>query len=122
MNRMLLILIATLSLMGGCATSSAVKTVEHGPPLRAFAAETAREFQIPASDAPTALNTFSRQANTQVLFDYNALRVRQTRAVEGTLPPSVALTSLLKDTGLVARDVNERTVAITPDPSSHAIH
>jgi hypothetical protein len=38
------------------------------------------------------------------------------------LPPSDALEALLKDTGLIADDVNERTVAIMPGPSAHSVH
>jgi hypothetical protein len=60
------------------------------------------------------LNEFSRQANKQVLFDYSVMSTRQTRAVEGMLQPSDALRSMLKGTDLVARNVNELTVAIMP--------
>ena len=76
--------------------------------------EESRKFDIPAADASTALLEFSQQADRQVLFDYAVLRNRRTRSVEGTLPPSEALRSMLKGTGLVADNVNEMTVAVTP--------
>jgi hypothetical protein len=53
-----------------------------------------------------------------VLFDFSVLRNRQTRGVEGMLQPSEALRSMLENTGLVASNVNELTVAITPDRST----
>ncbi|MBS0416303.1 MAG: STN domain-containing protein [Proteobacteria bacterium] len=124
MNQKLLALIALLFLTAGCASSSAVKTrnVEHGqPPVQSSTPEPAGEFHISAADAASALNEFARQSDTQVLFDYNVLRTRQTRAVAGTLPPSDALEALLKGSGLIATPVNEHTLAITPDRSGHAM-
>jgi hypothetical protein len=124
MNKVLLSLIGLLCLISGCAASSVVSTrdADHvASPVQSVAPEEAREFHIPAGDAPTALNQFSRQAHRQVLFDYVTLQKRQTRAVEGTLPPSQALKALLKDTGLISDDVNENTVAIMLDRSRHSI-
>jgi hypothetical protein len=120
MNRVLLSYVSLLSLISGCTSSSALSTHDAGqkmPSVESGAHEELRQFNIAAGDAPTALNEFSRQANKQVLFDYAVLRTRQTRGVEGMLQPSEALRSMLKDTGLVARDVNELTLAITPDRS-----
>jgi hypothetical protein len=123
MKTVLLSSIGLLCLIAGCASSSAVKTraVELPPPLASSNTdETAREFHIPASDAPTALSVFSRQADRQVLFDYVVLRDRQTRAVDGVLTPSGALETMLSGSGLIAEVVNERTLAITPDRSGHS--
>jgi hypothetical protein len=104
MNRVLLGYVSLLSLLSACTSS---------PPLSTHKEEL-RSFHIPAEDAPTALNEFSRQSNKQILFDYMVLRNRQTRAVDGTLQPSAALGSMLKGTGLVARNVNDLTVAVVP--------
>jgi hypothetical protein len=117
MNRVLLGYVSLCLLISGCTSSSALSTRDAGhktPSVESGAHEELRQFNIAAADAPTALNEFSRQANKRVLFDYSVLRTRQTRAVEGMLQPSEALGSMLKDTGLVARDVNELTVAIMP--------
>jgi hypothetical protein len=125
MNRVLLSLIGLLSVISGCASSSAVssRNADHVvSPAQSTAPEEAREFHIAAADVPTALNEFSRQANKQVLFDYVALRERHTRGVEGTLPPSESLKALLKDTRLIADNVNELTVSIMPDRSIRSIH
>jgi hypothetical protein len=121
MNRLLLSYVSLLSLISGCTSSAALSTHDAGVKMSSVesgAHEELRKFDIPAGDASTALNEFSREANKQVLYDFNVLRNRQTRAVEGMLQPSEALKSMLKGTGLVARNVNELTVAITPDRSS----
>jgi hypothetical protein len=123
MNTLWLSSMSLLCLMTGCA-SSAVKDREVEPPapVRSFLnSGAAREFHIPAADAPTALSAFARQADTQVLFDYRALRERQTPPVDGILTPSDALAALLSGTGLVAEVINERTLAITPDRSRHSM-
>ena len=124
MNKVLLSSVGLLCLVSGCAASSATMTRGAGPatsPVQSVASEEALEFHIPAGDAPTALNQFSIQSNKQVLFDYVVLQKRQTPAVEGTLRPSEALKALLKNTGLIADDVNENTIAIVPDHSEHSI-
>jgi iron complex outermembrane receptor protein len=73
-----------------------------------------RPFKIAAEEAPKALNEYSIQANKQLLFDFQALRNRSTRGVEGMLTPSAALKSMLEGTGLVARNVDEMTIAVEP--------
>jgi hypothetical protein len=117
MNRVLLSYVGLCLLISGCASSSALSTHDGGhkmPSVESGAHEELQQFNIAAGDAPTNLNEFSRQANKQVLFDYSVMSTRQTRAVEGMLQPSDALRSMLKGTDLVARNVNELTVAIMP--------
>ena len=118
MNRVLLGYVSLCLLISGCTSSSVLSTHDAGhkmPAVESGAHEEVRKFNIAAGEAPTALNEFSRQANKQVLYDFNVLRTRQTHAVEGMLEPSAALRSMLKGTGLVADNVNELTVAIVPD-------
>src|SRR5262249_10799732 len=81
--------------------------------LPAFAAPKLQTFYIEAGDAALTLNEFSRQAGLQLLFDYNVVRGRQTRAIKGELEQSAALQQMLADTGLVFEYVNDRTLAIT---------
>jgi hypothetical protein len=117
MNRVLLGYVSLLSLISGCTSPSALSTHDaaHKMPLvESGTHEELREFHLAAGDAPTTLSEFSRQSNKQVLFDFDVVRRRQTRVVEGTLPPSEALRSMLKGTGLVADAVNEKTFAVTP--------
>ena len=118
MNRMSLSYLGVLSLLTGCATQTALQAPTAGHQAPASAVATAadsqpRSFDIKAEDATVSLNEFSRQANLQVLFDYRKLQGRQTLAVMGSLPPEQALTSMLKNTGLVFTYVNDRTIAIT---------
>ncbi|HVO45088.1 MAG TPA: TonB-dependent receptor [Steroidobacteraceae bacterium] len=72
------------------------------------------EFHIAAGDAVFTLNEFSRQSGLQLLFDYNEVRGRTTRAIDGEFEPAAALRRMLADTGLVFDFVNERTLTITP--------
>jgi hypothetical protein len=120
MNRVLLGYVSLLTLISSCTSLATLSTHDTGhkiQPVESGAHEELQKFNIAAGDAPTALNEFSIQANKQVLFDYAVLRDRQTRGVEGMLQPSEALRSMLKDTGLVADNVNEQTFAIMPDRS-----
>lgn len=81
-------------------------------PLGALAINS--HFHIEAGDASLALNEFSRQSNLQVLFDYNVLRKKTTRLVDGDLKPARALKKMLAGTGLVFDFVNDHTLAVTP--------
>jgi hypothetical protein len=121
MNKVLLGYVSLLFLSFGCTSPSALSTHDAGrkmPSVESGANEELRKFDIPAGDAPTTLSEWSRQADKRVLFDFSVLRNRQTRGVEGMLQPSEALRSMLENTGLVASNVNELTVAITPDRST----
>src|SRR5690349_13525907 len=57
----------------------------------AFATPKLQTFHIDAGDATFTLNEFSRQSTLQLLFDYNIVRGRKTRAVSGEFEASVAL-------------------------------
>jgi iron complex outermembrane receptor protein len=77
------------------------------------AATALQSFHIDAGDATLTLNEFSRQSNLQLLFDYNVVRGRRTRAVSGDYEPTAALRQMLAGTGLVFDFVNDRTLAVT---------
>jgi iron complex outermembrane receptor protein len=79
----------------------------------AFAAPKLQQFHIDAGDATLTLNEFSRQSSLQLLFDYNVVRGRKTRAISGEFEAGEALKKMLEDTGLVFDFVNERTLAVT---------
>lgn len=81
--------------------------------LPARAAPKLHTFHIEAGDATRTLNEFSRQSSLQLLFDYNIVRGRKTRAVSGEYEASAALRQMLVDTGLTFDFVNERTLAVT---------
>jgi iron complex outermembrane receptor protein len=79
----------------------------------ALAAPKLQTFHIEAGEATLTLNEFSRQSSLQLLFDYNIVRGRKTRAVSGEYAAPAALEKMLADTGLVFDFVNERTLAVT---------
>src|ERR1700732_2353782 len=81
--------------------------------LPARAAPRLQTFHIEAGDATRTLNEFSRQSSLQLLFDYNIVRGRKTRAVSGEYEAPAALKQMLADTGLVFDFVNDRTLAGT---------
>lgn len=81
--------------------------------LPAHAIPKLQTFHMEAGDATLTLNEFSRQSSLQLLFDYNIVRGRKTRAVSGEFEAPVALTQMLVDTGLVFDFVNDRTLAVT---------
>jgi len=82
------------------------------PPVPA--APKLQTFHIEAGDATRTLNEFSRQSSLQLLFDYNLVKGRKTRAVSGEYAAIAALQKMLEDTGLVFDYVNERTLSVTP--------
>ena len=105
---------ASLILVGIAAAAGAATAA--GAAAAAYAAPVARpaRFHIAAGDAVFTLNEFSRQSGLQLLFDYNEVRGRTTRAIDGEFEPAAALRRMLADTGLVFEFVNERTLTITP--------
>jgi outer membrane receptor protein involved in Fe transport len=66
----------------------------------AFAAP--REFDIPAGDAAQSLTRFAQQAGVPLLFPYDLLQGRRTRALQGRMEVEPALRQLLSGSGLAA--------------------
>lgn len=89
-------LVVALSLCGAYETASA-------NPL---------PFDVAVGTAPATLLDFGRQAGLQLLFDFESVKQVETRAVAGQLEPAVALTEMLRGTGLTFSMVNDRTVAV----------
>lgn len=77
-----------------------------------FAAEPARQFNLPADEAERALKLFSEQSGTEVLFPTEVVRGVRTKPVTGTLAPREALERLISGTGLVVVQ-DERTGAFS---------
>lgn len=70
-------------------------------PTQVPATSTWTGFDIPAQPAAEALNAFARQSGWRILFPYDAVAGRQTRAVSGAMSNEAALERLLADTGLI---------------------
>jgi iron complex outermembrane recepter protein len=73
-------------------------------------------FSIPAGEAAVELKDFARQSGLQLLFDFTAVKAIRTRAISGQYEPEVALTEMLRDSGLGFERVNAQTIAIRPIP------
>jgi outer membrane receptor protein involved in Fe transport len=76
----------------------------------------AQEFHVPAGDATRTLTDFSRQAQLQLLFDYNVVSGHTTPALDGVFTPGDGLRRLLANTDLDFDFVNERTLAVMQKP------
>ena len=63
------------------------------------------DFNIPAGNLNSALNTYSQQAGVPLIVSADVVRGATTRGVTGNLPPDQALTRILAGTGFtVYRD------------------
>lgn len=70
--------------------------------------------EIDAGTAAVTLAEFIQQTGLQVLFEADAIRGHNTRAVTGQLEAHEALRVMLEGSGLVFEFINERTVAVRP--------
>ena len=75
------------------------------------------QFDIPAGDAVTALQAFSKQAGVQTLFSYDAAAGRRTPAIHGDLPDQQVLDELAKSAGLAVVSNDGHTITLQPAPS-----
>ena len=87
LKRVLLSGVGLCVLVAGCTSNPAVVSTHDSAqpasvPVMSRTLEEARQFDIPAGDARSTLNEFSRQSNVQMLFDFTALSGRQTAAVD----------------------------------------
>src|SRR3954471_13277468 len=74
------------------------------------AAETA--FDVPAQGLSAALNAFARQAGVQILFPYDAIEGRTSKALQGQYTTRKALDLLLAGSPLVIDSDNGRTIGL----------
>jgi iron complex outermembrane recepter protein len=73
-------------------------------------------LQIDAGIASVTLAEFIRQTGLQVLFETDAIHGHTTRAVSGQLNADEALRVMLDGSGLMFEFINERTIAVRPQP------
>jgi TonB C terminal len=82
----------------------------------ACAEEPRLEFNIPAQPLATALEQYGNITGRNALYNSNLLIGRRSTAVEGQIPPDVALTTLLGGTGLAASHVSPDSFFLLPAP------
>jgi outer membrane receptor protein involved in Fe transport len=75
-------------------------------------------FHVPAGDLTSSLNELARQADVEILFVSSLTEHRSAPTVEGTLSVADGLTRLLAGTGLLFRQVDSGTFAVTQDSAS----
>jgi outer membrane receptor protein involved in Fe transport len=74
-----------------------------------------RTFDIPATDAASALPEYARQAGVQIVAPGEQLAGVRTPAVRGSMDAHAALRMLLVGTGLKIADDDGRTITLTSD-------
>jgi catecholate siderophore receptor len=112
-------MLLALSLGGGLLQTASAQ--DHASAAIAIAqaasdTTTKRTFRIPPQPLPAALGEFTRQSGLRVRADTEVPVVRSA-GVEGRLPPVEALRRLVAGTGLVARVVDEETLAVQQENS-----
>jgi outer membrane receptor protein involved in Fe transport len=86
--------------MYGCGSAAAMALWMAATPVAA--AQQVRNFNISAGDLGSALNTFARQANREIIFSSALVEGKRTKGVRGGLEPYAALQALLQGTDLRA--------------------
>lgn len=82
------------------------------------AADTNRNFNVPAGEAAQTLKQFAAQAQREIVFSNDAIGRVRTNLVQGELTPAQALDVLLANTGLVAtQDAKTGAIAVKKDQS-----
>ena len=107
-------LLMALALGGGALRTAAAQ--DHASAAIAIAqaasdTTTRRTFRIPPQSLPAALEEFARQSGFRVRVDTEVPVVRSA-GVSGRLTPPEALRRLIAGSGLVARVVDDRTLAV----------
>lgn len=107
--------------MGQGFTSTALAALMIGvaTPVIAQSSDVARRFEIAAGPLDRSLPEFARQSGLQILYPSALVAGRQSPAVNGDLTSEVALTLLLRDSGLTYRQ-SRPTVFVLVDPSARA--
>jgi len=71
-----------------------------------------QEFSIDAGSADVSLIEFAKQGDLTIIFPYEKVQSRQSNALKGSFTIEQGITSLLKDTGLVASFETDGVVTI----------
>lgn len=85
---------------------------ESSPEAAQSANKAQLQFNIPSQDLATALSSFGKTANLQLLYSAELTRGLKTEGVSGTYTPEQALRILLAGTGLMARITDSGVVTV----------
>ena len=78
----------------------------------------AQDFNIPKGDLKAALDAYSLQTGSEIIYASSMLRGAQTSGVRGNLSSDAALSQLLRGTGFVVR--HDESGAIGIDRADHS--
>ncbi|HTO39646.1 MAG TPA: STN domain-containing protein, partial [Rhizomicrobium sp.] len=78
----------------------------------------ATDFNVPAGDLKSALDTYARQAGVDLVVSSNAVKNVKTAGVRGDIAPDEALSRILKGTGFGVYRQSSGALGITQKDSS----
>ena len=83
----------------------------------AMQGEHAERFYIQVEELAPALTEYSRQAELQVLFDYELIASVHVNKVDCICTRTEALNLILYNTGIIFDSINDHTLAFSPLPT-----
>lgn len=89
-------------------------------PETAHAQSQTQAYQIEAGDLEGALSKFGTESRIQLIYSPELLKGKRSAGLRGAYAPMDALRRLLENSGLVAEQVNEKTVVIKQAPPTAA--
>jgi TonB family protein len=104
--RCLAVVLFGLAILAGAKAQAAAPG--EGPAL-----ERPIDFDIPSQNLADALDRFSRTSNLQVLYDSRLAVGQHSTALNGVLPISTALKTLLQGTGLLIHYTSHHDIVLT---------
>jgi len=104
----------SVSLAVSCLIATSLSAVEPAQ------ASMRRPMNIPAQSLSTALQTFARERNLQIVFASDEVSSRSTSGAIGELTDAEALSRLLSGTGLSYRFLDEKTITVVPTSAAPA--
>lgn len=99
------LLISCSALAGMMATGTAVQA-------RNISAGTVQTYDIPKQPLGAALNTFAERSGVQIMFDPSVVREKRNNSLSGRYRVNVALTQMLRGSGLKARPRADGTIIV----------
>lgn len=78
-------------------------------------------INIPSTTLETALALFTEQSKVQIIVPSEIIRNKQSKGLKGQYTATQALSQILQGTGLDAKFINEKTIAITATDSGQRV-
>ena len=98
----------SVSLAVSCLIATSLSAVEPAQ------ASMRRPMNIPAQNLSTALQTFARERQLQIVFASDEVNTHRTAGAVGELTDAEVLTRLLNGTGLSYRFLDDKTITVVP--------